>query len=85
MKTLPTLTSSLALSALLLTAHAQTLPKVTSKTVNTKDKAATERQTADHRAATYKGPKVVKNTEALGNKMLRDSKPAPKAVAPTKQ
>ncbi len=76
MKALLALTNSLALSTLVLAAQAQALPKVTVKTVNTKDKAATERQTADQRAAAYKGPKVVKSTEALGNKMLRDSKPA---------
>jgi len=79
------LASSLPLAALLLTAQAQSLPKVTSQTVNTRDKAATERQTADRRAAAYKGPKVVKSTKGLGNEMLRDSKPAPKPVNPVKQ
>lgn len=79
-------TSGLLLAASLLTAQAQTsLPKVTAKPVNTTDPAATARKTADHRAAAYKGPKVVKSTEALGQKMLRDSKPAPVPVAPTKQ
>jgi len=66
-------------------ARAQGLPKVTAKAVNTTDKAATVRATANRRAATYKGPKVVKNTEALGKKMLRESKPALAPVAPTKQ
>ncbi len=76
----------LALSSLLGTAHAQSLPVVTAKTVNPQGKAATARQTADRRAAAYKGPKVEKDTKALGNKMLRDSKPAPKSVvAPVKQ
>jgi len=74
------------LLAVFFTARAQTpLPKVTAKPVNTTNPAATARQTADRRAATYKGPKVVKSTEALGQKMLRDSKPAPVLVAPTKQ
>ncbi|GAA4496590.1 hypothetical protein GCM10023172_10180 [Hymenobacter ginsengisoli] len=73
---------ALALSALLVTAQAQGLPKVTANPVNTKDKAATARATANRRATTYKGPKVVKNTEALGKKMLRDSKPAHGQVAP---
>jgi hypothetical protein len=85
MKALFSLASSLFLAALLLTAQAQSLPKVTSKVVNTTDKAATERQTAERRAAAYKGPKVVKSTKTLGTKMLRDSKPAPAPVAPTKQ
>lgn len=85
MKTLFSLVGGLSLAALSLTTQAQGLPKVITKTVNTKDKAATERQTANRRAAAYKGPKVVKNTEALGKRMLRDSKPAPKSVAPAKQ
>ncbi|MGI4863773.1 MAG: hypothetical protein ACRYFZ_07590 [Janthinobacterium lividum] len=79
------LAGSLPLAALLLTAQAQSLPKVTSQPVNTTNKAATERQTADQRAAAYKGPKVVNSTKTLGNKMLRDSKPAPTPVAPAKQ
>ena len=86
MKALLLLAAPLAFFALSLgTARAQGLPKVTVKTVNTTDKAATARATADRRAAGYKGPKVVKNTEALGKKMLRDSKPAPVPVAPAKQ
>jgi hypothetical protein len=79
-------TGGLLLAASLFTAQAQSsLPKVTAKPVNTTDPAATARKTADRRAATYKGPKVVKSTEALGKKMLRDSKPAPVPVSPTKQ
>lgn len=87
MKTLLTTASSLALSALLLSAHAQTLPVVTSKNIDPKGPAATKKQTADRRAAAYKGPKVVKNTKALGNEMLRESKPATQSVpvAPVKQ
>lgn len=64
---------------------AQGLPKVTVKTVNTTDRAATARTTAERRATTYKGPKVVKDTESLGKKILRNSKPAPVPVAPAKQ
>ena len=80
-------TSGRLLAASFLIVQAQTpLPKVTAKPVNTTDPAATARKTADRRAAAYKGPKVVKSTEALGQKMLRDSKPAPPTrVAPTKQ
>ena len=85
MKTFLSLAGSLALAALLLAAHAQSRPTVISKNVNPQGKAATERQTADHRAATYKGPKVVNDTKSLGNKMLRDSKPAPARVAPVKE
>ena len=68
-----------------LAAPAQTLPTVTSKTVNPQGKAATARKTADQRAAAYKGPKVVKSTKALGTEILRESKPAATPVAPTKQ
>ena len=85
MKIFPILASSLSLSAMLLSAQAQQLPKVTATPVNTKDKAATARATADHRAATYKGPKVVNSTKGLGKKILRDSKPAPTPVAPARQ
>lgn len=86
MKALLPLTSLLTFAMLGASpARAQGLPKVTAKAVNTTDKAATARATADRRAATYKGPKVVKNSEALGKKMLRDSKPAPVPVPPTKQ
>jgi len=66
-------------------ARGQGLPKVTANAVNTTNKAATARATASRRAASYKGPKVVKNSEALGKKMLHDSKPAPAPVAPVKQ
>jgi hypothetical protein len=80
------LTGGLLLAASLLTAQAQSSrPKVTAQPINTTDPAATARKTADRRAATYKGPKVVKSTEALGKKMLRDSKPAPATISPTKQ
>lgn len=52
----------LALGSLLSAAHAQTTPAV-------KDSQAT------HRAATYKGPRVVKDSKALGRKMVQKSKP----------
>jgi hypothetical protein len=64
MNTLFTVTSSLALSALLLTAQAQTPVTPPAKPT-----------TADRRAATYQGPKVVKNSKALGQKMVQKSKP----------
>jgi hypothetical protein len=71
MKTLPTLTSSLALSALLLTAQAQT-----PATSHDNPTPAKPTKTADHRAATYQGPKVVKDNKTLGKKMVQKSKPA---------
>ncbi len=35
----------------------------------------TPAKTADRRAATYKGPKVVQDSKALGRKMVQKSKP----------
>ncbi|AMR26408.1 hypothetical protein A0257_04355 [Hymenobacter psoromatis] len=70
MKTLPALTSSFALSALLLTAQAQTPAKPHHNPTPAKPS-----QTADHRAATYQGPKVVKDSKGLGQKMVQKSKP----------
>jgi hypothetical protein len=64
------ITSGLCLAALL-SAQAQTpaaKPPAPSPTKPTP-------KTAAQRAATYKGPKVVKDTKALGDKMIRDSKP----------
>ena len=63
-------TSSLCLAALL-SAQAQT-PASTQPHPNA---AKPTPKTADQRAAAYKGPKVVKDTKALGTKMIRDSKP----------
>lgn len=58
-----TLSSLLALGSLLNTAYAQQAP-------------ATSPKTAAQRAATYQGPKVVKDSKALGQKMVQKSKPA---------
>jgi hypothetical protein len=71
MKTLPTFNSYLALSALLLTAQAQT-----PATSHDNPTPAKPTKMADHRAATYQGPKVVKDSKALGQKMVQKSKPA---------
>ena len=82
MKTL-LLFTSLALAGLLLSAHAQAPTAVPTTPSPTKTAA----KTAEQRAATYKGPKVMKDTKALGNKMLRGSKPDPSTVPvpPVKQ
>jgi hypothetical protein len=56
------------------------LASVASAQTQTPTKAAPAKptpKTAAKRAATYKGPKVVKDTKALGDKMIRESKPAP--------
>lgn len=70
MKTLLSFTSTLALAAVL-TAPAQT-PAT----------PAQPAKTADQRAATYKGPKVVKDTKALGQKMVQKSKPTDMRMTP---
>ena len=51
-----------ALVSLLSVAHAQTTP-------------APKASQATHRATTYQGPKVVKDSKALGRKMVQKSKP----------
>lgn len=58
-----TITLLLALGCLLSNTHAQQAP-------------ATSPKTADQRAATYQGPKVVKDSKALGKKMVQKGKPA---------
>jgi hypothetical protein len=63
-----TLSYLLALGSLLSTAHAQTAP--------------TPPKTADQRAATYQGPKVTKDSKALGQQMVQKSKPTDMRVPP---
>lgn len=70
MKALPLFAGALALSALALVAQAQT--PATSHDNPTPAKAP---KTANQRAATYQGPKVVKDSKALGRKMVQKSKP----------
>jgi hypothetical protein len=70
MKTLLAVASSFALAALL-SAQAQT--PATSQP--NQHPAKPTPKTATQRAAAYKGPKVVKDTKALGDKIIRDSKP----------
>jgi hypothetical protein len=65
------LASLLVLAASMGTAQAQT-PAATRATT-APAKAA---KTANQRAATYQGPKVLKDTKALGQKMVKKSKPA---------
>jgi len=70
MKTLPLVVSSLLLTTGVLVAQAQTPAAPRSNPTPAKPP-----QTADQRAATYKGPKVVKDSKALGQKMVQKSKP----------
>ncbi|RZK99564.1 MAG: hypothetical protein EOO62_24700 [Hymenobacter sp.] len=74
MKTMLLLASSLALTSLL-PARAQTAPAAPRNPTPTQAKAI-RAKTAERRAETYQGPKVVPNSKKLGQKMLQDSKPA---------
>ena len=71
MKTLPLLAGSLALAALSLVAQAQTPAPPQHNPAPTKST-----KLADRRAATYQGPKVVKDSKSLGQKMVQKSQPA---------
>lgn len=70
MKTRLSFVSLLTLATSLHTAQAQTPVSTPGNPTRTK---ATK--TADHRAATYQGPKVTKDSKALGRKMVQKSKP----------
>lgn len=72
MKTLLVVAGCFSLAAVL-PAQAQT----PASSPSTPSSAKPTPKTADQRAATYKGPKVVKDTKALGSKMIRESKPTP--------
>ncbi|MDJ0367678.1 hypothetical protein QMK33_21235 [Hymenobacter sp. H14-R3] len=68
MKTLLTVASTLVLTAHLLTASAQA-------PATPRPAPAKPTKTPDQRAATYQGPKVVKDSKALGQRMVQKSKP----------
>ncbi len=71
MKTLPLLLLLLGFGALLGTAQAQAPATPHDNPTPPKPTKA-----ADHRAATYQGPKVTEDSKALGQKMVQKSKPA---------
>jgi hypothetical protein len=77
MKTLLSFASLLALGASLNTAQAQT--PATTHDNPTPPKAP---KTADHRAATYQGPNVHKDSKALGQKIVQKSKPTDMLMPP---
>jgi hypothetical protein len=54
---------------------AAVLPAQAQTPASTPSSAKPTPKIAEQRAATYKGPKVVKDTKALGTKMIRESKP----------
>lgn len=78
MKIFLTFVSILGLTAALGTTHAQVPATSPSKASSVK---ATATKTADQRAAAYKGPKVVKSTKTLGNKMIQESKPTDTVIS----
>lgn len=71
MKTLLALASTLVLPTLLLTAQAQT-----PATSHDNPTPAKPTKTPEQRADTYQGPKVTKDSKALGKKMVQRSQPA---------
>jgi hypothetical protein len=78
MKTLATFVIALALPAGLLEAQAQT-PATPSKQPSAAQPANSPKQAAP-RATPYKGPHVVNDTKALGQKMIKESKPADSTI-----
>jgi uncharacterized protein YdeI (BOF family) len=66
MKMLPLVASSLLLTTCVLVTQAQTPASPA---------AAQPTKTAAQRAATYQGPKVVKDSKTLGRKMVQKSQP----------
>jgi len=76
MKALTSLAGCLALAGLLLPAHAQTTPATAPRNPTPAQAKAISEQTAERRAEQYQGPKVVKDSKELGQKMIQKSKPA---------
>ncbi|WP_223652565.1 hypothetical protein [Hymenobacter psoromatis] len=71
-KTLPLLITTLVVSSLAAQAQAQTAPPARRAAARPDTTTAVAR----HRAKSYTGPKVVKNTQELGQKFRRHSTPA---------
>jgi hypothetical protein len=83
--------SALALAGPAQTSPAQTAPSAAPRNPTPSQAQATKNQTAERRADAYKGPKVVKDDKALGQKFIHKSKPAdmnmrlPAPVRPLKE
>jgi hypothetical protein len=80
MKTLLSYASLLALATSLHAAQAQT-----PATTHDNPTPAKGPKTADHRAATYQGPNVHKDSKALGQKMVQKSKPTDAIQTPVRE
>lgn len=78
---------SLLLTLAALPTLAQTTPPPTPAPRNPSPAQAKviKARTAERRAQTYQGPRVVKDSKALGREFIQESKPAPARVAPVKQ
>lgn len=76
---------SLLLTFGALATAAQTLPAPAPRNPTPAQAKAIKSRTAERRAATYKGPKVVKDSKALGREFIQESKPAPASPGPVKQ
>lgn len=77
MKTPLSLAGGLALALTsLLPARAQTAPAAAPRNPTPAQARTIRARTAERRADAYQGPKVVRNGEELGKKMLQKSKPA---------
>lgn len=89
MNMLLTFASALALASPAQTTPSQTAPAATRRNPTPSQAKVIKSQTAERRADTYKGPKVVKDSKALGRKFIRESKPTdtnvPVPVQPLKK
>lgn len=59
-----------------LPAAAQTAPVAAPRNPTPGQAKTIQAQAAEHRAATYEGPRVVGDSKVLGRKFIRNSKPA---------
>ena len=82
MNVLLTIASALALAGPAQTAPTQTAPGAAPRNPAPSQAKAIKSQTAERRADAYKGPKVVKDSKALGRKFIRESKPTDSNVPP---
>lgn len=76
MKSIFSFAGSVAFAGLLLPARAQTAPAAAPRNPTPTQAKAIRAKTADRRAEAYQGPKVVPDSKKLGQKMIRNSKPA---------
>ncbi|NML63995.1 hypothetical protein HHL22_02140 [Hymenobacter sp. RP-2-7] len=71
MKVMLSLAGSLALATLLQPARAQTTPAAAPRNPTPAQAKTIRAKTAERRADSYQGPKVVQNSKELGQKMIQ--------------